>query len=59
MGLDKTRTKKGEKFIRAENWNGYRIRFVEKEGEWWAAGIDVAKVLEYANPNMAIINHCK
>lgn len=32
--------------VRIENWNGYEIRFVEKEtGEWWAVAADVCKVL--------------
>ena len=34
--------------IRAENWNGHAIRFVEKEpGDWWAVAADVAKALGY------------
>ncbi|MDU7029837.1 Bro-N domain-containing protein [uncultured Robinsoniella sp.] len=45
--------------MKTENWNGYNIRFVEKDGEWWAVGIDVAKALEYANPSKAILDHCK
>ncbi|WDL96900.1 BRO-N domain-containing protein [Alicyclobacillus sp. ALC3] len=33
--------------LRVENWNGHRIRFVEKEpGEWWAVLSDVAKALD-------------
>lgn len=33
--------------IRVENWNGYEIRFVEKEpGDWWAVLADITKALE-------------
>lgn len=34
--------------MKTEEWNGYEIRFVEKEGEWWAVAKDVAKALEYS-----------
>lgn len=33
--------------MRTEIWNGYTIRFVEKDGEWWAVAKDVAKALGY------------
>jgi prophage antirepressor-like protein len=26
--------------IRTENWNGHPIRFVERDGEWWAVAAD-------------------
>ena len=45
--------------IKIENWNGYEIRFVEHEGEWWAVGNDVAKALEYSRPHKAIADNCK
>ena len=32
--------------MRVENWNGHTIRFVEKDGEWWAVLADVANALE-------------
>ena len=32
--------------MRVENWNGYRIRFVEHEGEWWAVLKDICKALD-------------
>lgn len=33
--------------IRTENWNGHKIRFVEKEpSEWWAVLADVTKALD-------------
>ena len=35
--------------MKIENWNGYQIRFVEHEGEWWAVAVDVLKPLNYAN----------
>lgn len=31
---------------KAETWNGYTIRFVEHQGEWWAVLADIAKALE-------------
>lgn len=34
--------------MKTENWNGYTIRFIEKDGEWWAVAKDVAQALEYA-----------
>lgn len=45
--------------MKTENWNGYAIRFIEKDGEWWAVGIDVAKALNYSKPQSAINRHCK
>lgn len=45
--------------MKTEIWNGYPIRFVEKEGEWWAVAKDVAVALGYVNPSMAVVNHCK
>lgn len=32
--------------IRTENWNGHPIRFVERDGEWWAVLADVAMALD-------------
>ncbi len=33
--------------IKIENWNGYKIRFVEKEpSEWWAVLKDIAEAME-------------
>jgi len=33
--------------IKIENWNGYEIRFVEKEpNEWWAVLRDIAEAME-------------
>lgn len=31
--------------MKIENWNGYDIRFVEKDGEWWAVLKDVCNAL--------------
>ena len=28
--------------MKTETWNGYTIRFVERQGEWWA----VARILQ-------------
>lgn len=32
--------------MRIEEWNGYKIRFIEKDGEWWAVLKDVCDALE-------------
>lgn len=31
--------------MRVENWNGYKIRFVEHKGEWWAVLKDICDAL--------------
>lgn len=31
--------------MRVENWNGYDIRFVEQDGEWWAILKDICDAL--------------
>ena len=31
--------------MKIENWNGYDIRFVEKDGEWWAVLKDACEAL--------------
>lgn len=46
--------------MRIENWRGYNIRFVEKDGEWWAILKDIcdaldlrtAKIVERLDPDM-------
>lgn len=32
--------------MRVENWNGYKIRFVEHNGEWWAVLKDICDALD-------------
>ncbi|HEQ2219417.1 Bro-N domain-containing protein [Streptococcus pyogenes] len=32
--------------MRTETWNGYTIRFIEHQGEWWAVLADIAKALD-------------
>ncbi|SQH27795.1 Bro-N domain-containing protein [Streptococcus pyogenes] len=32
--------------MRTETWNGYTIRFVEHNGEWWAVLANIAKALD-------------
>lgn len=39
--------------MKVENWNGYKIRFVEKDGEWWAVAKDVAAALGYRDAEKA------
>ncbi len=31
--------------MKVENWNGCNIRFIEKNGDWWAVGKDVCEAL--------------
>ena len=31
--------------MRTENWEGYNIRFIEKDGEWWAILKDICDAL--------------
>lgn len=33
--------------MKTEYWNGYPIRFIETDGEWWAVAKDVAEALGY------------
>lgn len=39
--------------IRIENWCGYDIRFVEKDGEWWAILKDICDALKLRTDNTA------
>lgn len=34
--------------MKIEFWNGYTIRFVEKDGEWWAVAKDITDSLGFA-----------
>lgn len=43
--------------MKTEEWNGHPIRFVEKDGEWWAVGSDVAGALGYKNRSRDINRH--
>lgn len=40
--------------IRVENWNGYNIRFVDLNGEWWAVLADVCKPLGLRSDNVRV-----
>lgn len=40
--------------IRVENWNGYNIRFVDHNGEWWAVAKDVTDALGIALARRAV-----
>lgn len=40
--------------IKIENWNGYSIRFVLKDEDWWAVAKDVADALGYDKPSNMI-----
>ena len=39
--------------IRTENWCGYDIRFVEKDGEWWAVLKDICDALNLRTNDVA------
>jgi prophage antirepressor-like protein len=43
-----------EEKIRLEDWNGLTIRFVEKDGQWWAVAADVCKALDIENVSDAV-----
>lgn len=34
--------------MKTEIWNEYPIRFVEKDGEWWAVAKDITDALGFA-----------
>ncbi|BDR59555.1 BRO-N domain-containing protein [Xylocopilactobacillus apicola] len=40
--------------MKIETWNGYKIRFVEVNGEWCAIAKDVTEALDYRDPNTAL-----
>lgn len=40
--------------MKIEIWNDYEIRFVEKDGEWWAVAVDVVKALGLKQTTRAI-----
>ena len=39
--------------MKKEIWNGYEIRFVEKDGEWWAVAKDITDALGFRDANVA------
>lgn len=43
--------------MKIENWNGHNIRFVWKDGDWWAVAKDVADALGYENSRKALADH--
>lgn len=40
-------------------FNGQKVRTIEKDGEPWFVAKDVARVLGYTNPQKAVRDHCK
>lgn len=38
--------------MKIENWNGHAIRFIERDGEWWAVLKDVCDALSLTNPTV-------
>lgn len=45
---------RGGEIIKTEIWNSYPIRFVEKDGEWWAVAADVCTALNIKNVSLAV-----
>ena len=43
--------------MKVENWNGHNIRFVWKDGDWWAVAKDVCDALGYENSRKALADH--
>ena len=43
--------------IQIFNYNGSNVRTVQKDGEPWFVGKDVAEIIGYSNPRKAIIDH--
>ena len=39
--------------MRTENWEGYNIRFIEKDGEWWAILKDICNALHLRTDGIA------
>lgn len=39
--------------MKIESWNGYEIRFVEKDGEWWAVAKDITDALGFRDSSVA------
>lgn len=39
--------------MRTENWMGYDIRFIEKDGEWWAILKDICDALDLRTDKVA------
>ncbi|WP_303977228.1 BRO family protein [Streptococcus danieliae] len=42
--------------MKTEQWNGYPIRFVDHEGEWWAVAKDITDALGLKNSRKALKN---
>jgi anti-repressor protein len=55
---DKAKTALNEGFQAFHNSEFGEIRISVIDGKPYAVGIDVARVLEYANPSKAILDHC-
>ncbi len=47
----------GENKIQIWNYESSEIRTIEKDGEPWFVGKDVATILEYSNPRKALADH--
>ena len=39
--------------MKTEYWNGYPIRFIEKDGEWWAVAKDITDAMGFRDANVA------
>lgn len=40
--------------MKVDKWNGYQIRFIYYQNEWWAVGIDICKALGLSDPQKTI-----
>jgi prophage antirepressor-like protein len=40
--------------VKIEIWNGHKIRFVKKDGEWWAVAADVCAAMAIEKPRNAL-----
>jgi len=41
------------KQVKTENWNGYEVRFIWHNDDWWAVATDIARALKYKHvPHM-------
>ncbi len=42
--------------MKTETWNGHSIRFIQKDGEWWAVAKDLTDALGFARANTGTRN---
>ena len=42
--------------MKTELWNGHQVRFVDRNGEWWAVAVDVCTALGIVNLSTTLAN---